>query len=198
MKKQFLFLTLTLLSTLPSYAFDLSEHEREQIILGDLPIQMPENIDWKVGEYQDRQVLKSGIKGATVKSWIDREEGNGFWMINDLKVILKSKERHEILIERKSGKAIRYIVDGKEKTPPDLKKSADCEDVAVSAEKVKVPAGTFNSIRTQVQCTEEGYVSWVATQKMSMGGMLKQFILDENQDANKPEYIVELVKFGNL
>ena len=158
------------------------------------------DIDWEVGDFQERQIKKGSIRVGRLKSWVDREENDeSFWLLSDLKIIFKKKQEIEILIERKTGTILKYIVDGEEQDPPDITKLDECEELSEAQETVKVPAGEYKSLRSVLRCEEEVIVNWTSEDKVNMGGHVRQALLKEGEeDPKKIDFLVELTKFGKM
>lgn len=197
MKSQLGIIILIFFSSFTSHSIDneiLSEAVRDHIIVQQLPIQIPQNLDWKVGDFQDRQIKKSGLNVGTLQSIVTKNEGAAFWLWNELKIVFQPKEIIETLIERKTGRILRYIVNGKEQSPPEM--TDNCVKISQVTEQIKVPAGTYNSIRVVTRCPEDTTAQWTAPTKVNMSGFIKLAMLNENEDLNKPEYTAELIKFG--
>ncbi|MEM7647346.1 MAG: hypothetical protein AAF203_10585 [Pseudomonadota bacterium] len=166
------------------------------LLKGDLSGQR--NITWEVGEYQRRNILGKFVRVGKVYSVIDREEGNGFWIKNDLEIITKPKEVHEALIDRATGEILKYVVDGVEKPVPNTSVADECDTLSEVQEMVTVPAGTFDTKRTVNRCPDDTYALWVNDQDVNMGGHIKQSLLTSDEDPKKHEYKVELTQFGKL
>lgn len=186
-----------LFCSLNSYAMDKSNLEifsQPSFVIRQLPDLKKLNL--KVGEFQNRDLKKSGLRLGTLKSWVDREESDGVWLLNEVKVILKPKQLIEVLIQRKTGKILKYIVDGEEKTPPDVTKMEDCEVLSEAAETIKVRAGTYKTERTIAKCDEDIMAVWTNYGDVNMGGFVRLAALEDEDKPNKQKYTVDLVQFG--
>ena len=154
------------------------------------------NLNWQVGEYQERTIKKGAFGVGSLKSWVDREEGDAFWLLNDLNIIFQGNKRVEALIERATGKILRYIEDGQEKSPPDVSQLETCEDLGESYETVNVPAGKFESTRTVLKCDDNYVAIWIHHGSLvNMNGHVRQALLG-SANPTDIDYLVELTKYG--
>lgn len=178
---------------LSAQSFNIDTFNSDEFMARQLPDL--KDIQWKVGDFQERRIKKGAINAGTLNSSVDREEGEAVWLINELKIMFKKKQLIEALIEKKTGKILRYIVDGEEKDPPEAEELEDCELLSEIKEKVKVPAGTFATTRSIIKCDEDTVAIW-ANPNVNMGGHVKIAELGKDANPKKPKHYVELVKFG--
>ncbi len=154
------------------------------------------NIDWKVGDFQKRELFKGGLRGGTLHTWIDREQGAAIWILSHLKIIFQKRQFIEVLMDRQSGKILKYIVDGEEQDPPDVTDIENCKVLAEAKVKIKIPAGEFITDRTIAKCDQDVLGIYEADD-VNMGGFVKLTVLGADEDPSKPEYTVNLVEFGS-
>ena len=155
-------------------------------------------VDWKVGEFQKRRIVGKVFTVGSVYTFVEKEEGDAIWVKSELDIISQDKQIHEILMDRKSGEILKYIVDGEEKEAPDLGQSEDCEMIEQKTETIRVPAGQFKSTLTVNRCPDDTYAFWVNDKDVNMGGQIKQAILADDEDPKKHQYKVELTEYGMM
>ena len=168
--------------------------DAEKVLARELPDL--KNINWQVGEYQNRRIKKGFAKVGTLKSWVDRDEGAAFWLINEIKVVLQKKKIIEVLIDRATGEILTYIEDGVEKDAPDTTQLEECQEISEVQNSVKVPAGDFDATRTVLRCPDESVAIWINHNEVNMGGHVKQALLGQDEDPDNPDYKIELEEFG--
>src|SRR4051812_9701129 len=75
-------------------------------------------VDWKIGDSQDFKVtLGMGLDG-TMRKEAFKEEGNAIWLRQELKLPI-ANDTSEMLVDRDSGRILKFIRNGKEESIPD-------------------------------------------------------------------------------
>lgn len=152
-------------------------------------------IKWRIGDFQNRELFRGNLRGGTLKTWIDREEGRAVWILSELKIVFQRKQFIEILLDRRTGEILKYIVDGKEEEPPSVADLDDCKALQQAKVRITVPAGEFVTDRTILQCDEDYFGVYEAS-GVNMGGFVKLTVLDEDLKITSPDYTVNLTEFG--
>ncbi|MBI3557581.1 MAG: hypothetical protein HY074_15075 [Deltaproteobacteria bacterium] len=129
-------------------------------------------INWKVGDMQDSKVsLSLGMEGTMHKE-ATKEEGNGIWIKNVLTLPIQS-DTQELLIDRTSGKTLKYVHNGKEEQMPE----SNIEIIGTKNETITVPAGTFKVTHVSAKSKDVQAIEiWMNPRDISLDGAAKEFL----------------------
>lgn len=143
-------------------------------------------IDWKVGDSQDYKVtLGFGLEGTMHKDAF-KEEGNAIWIRQELKLPV-ANDSSELLIDRNSGKVLKFIHNGKEEQVPDDK----IEIVSSKNDVVEVPAGKFKVLHVTAKSKNVQQIEiWLNPRDISLDGAAKVYM-----DQGMMKITMELTKF---
>jgi hypothetical protein len=133
-------------------------------------------IDWKVGDTQDYKVtLSMGLEGTMHKEAF-KEEGNGVWIRQEMKLPIMN-DTSELLMDRNSGKILKYVHNGKEENIPDGK----IDVIATKNDVVEVPAGKFKVLHVTAKSKDVKQIDiWANMREISLDGTAK-VVLDQGQ-----------------
>ncbi len=141
-------------------------------------------INWKVGEYQEYAL--SPLPGS-VKKNVASEEGNAIWIMNDVNAMGQS-QKSEILLDRATGKVLKYKENGQEKQLPDDK----IEVIDQESTTITVPAGTFEVIHITAKSEKAKKIEiWANPRDITMDGGAQMYI-----EAGFLPMTLKLTKFG--
>lgn len=143
-------------------------------------------IEWKIGDAQTYKVtLGMGLDGTMEKEAF-KEEGNGVWVRQQLKLPIMN-DSSEMLIDRNSGKILKYLHNGKEEKLPD----GQLEIVSTKNEVIEVPAGKFKVLYILAKSKDVQKMEiWMNPREISLDGAAKVFI-----DQGMMKITLELTKF---
>ncbi len=129
-------------------------------------------IDWKIGDSMAYNIKAFGSNMGTSTKTVTREEGNALWMEQSM-AMMGQNQKVEALIDRASGKILKYIVNGKEQSVPDDALEIISQDYA----DVTVPAGTFKSIHIVAKSKSiQKLELWANPSETCMDGALKTIV----------------------
>ena len=141
----------------------LSNHELVQMVE---PLNV---INWKVGDaahYKLSMLLGSG----TMDKSVDKEEGNGVWIKQDVN-LGPQKEVIEMLLDRATAKILRFKRNGMDQAIPDDK----IEIISQDTQEVTVPAGKFMAIHIVAKSEKISKIEvWANPKDTCMEGTIKQ------------------------
>ena len=126
-------------------------------------------INWKVGDSADYSVAMGMFGNGTETKAVTKEEGAAVWMHVEIK-IMGQNQTVDALINRADAKILKYIVNGKEETPPSDKPEIISQDYT----SVTVPAGTFKAIHIVAKTSQSPKMElWLNPKDTVMDGSLK-------------------------
>lgn len=129
-------------------------------------------IDWKIGDSMAYNIKVFGSNMGTSTKAVTREEGNAIWMEQSM-ALMGQNQKAEALIDRATGKILKYIVNGKEQTVPDEALEIISQDYV----DVTVPAGTFKSIHIVAKSESiQKMELWANPSETCMDGALKTIV----------------------
>lgn len=141
-------------------------------------------INWKVGEFQEYSI--SPLPG-TMKKNVASEEGNAIWIVNDINMMGQA-QKSEMLLDRATGKVLKYKENGQEKQMPEQK----IEIIDQEATTITVPAGTFEVIHITAKSDQAKKIEvWANPSKISMDGGAQMYI-----ESGFLPMTLKLTKFG--
>ena len=134
-------------------------------------------INWKVGDSADMKVELGGMPfGGTMHKEATKEEGTGIWLKSQLNLTIMNDEQ-EMLLDRNTGKVLKFIHNGKEEALPDEKITI----VKTEAAQITVPAGTFKCMHIVAKSDQVPAIElWENTRDVSLDGALKEY-MDQGQ-----------------
>jgi hypothetical protein len=143
-------------------------------------------INWKVGEYQEYDMTAIfGSLGKMTKK-VASEEGNAIWVKAEVTGMMSQKV--DTLIDRATGKVLKYVENGQEKQMPDDK----IEVISQDATTITVPAGTFEVIHIVAKSEKIKKLElWANPRDITMDGGAQMVI-----DAGMITVTMKLTKFG--
>lgn len=144
-------------------------------------------IDWKVGDAQAYKVVLGGFgMEGTMNKEVTKEEGNAVWVKQELKLPIMS-DKSEMLMDRNSGKILKYIHNGKEEKAPE----GDVEIISTSQETIEVPAGKFKVIHVKAKSKDVQDIQiWINPRDIALDGAAKLYM-----DQGQIKITMELTKF---
>ncbi len=146
----------------------------EQIQLAELSrtVSTLSLVNWKVGDAQNFKVtLGFGMEG-TMNKEATKEEGNAIWLKTVLKLPI-ANDTTEALIDRDSGKVLKFIHNGKEAEVP----SGELEIVSTNNETIEVPAGKFKTIHVIAKSKDVKQIEiWINQREIALDGSAKVFM----------------------
>lgn len=160
-------LSLSSLSAVAAPVTVLSTAQMNQLMTAPIPLNL---INWKVGETAnfDVSVGPFGKLGTMVKT-VTREEGNAVWISQNADLAIQ-KDSSEILLDRATGKVLKYIHNGKEEQMPD----DEIEVISQDTTEVTVPAGTFPCMHVVAKSKQVQKIElWANPRDTVMEGTLK-------------------------
>ena len=130
-------------------------------------------IDWKVGDRLSYQITFGFLgKIGTIEKEITKEEGAGVWL-RQVTLLTDKSDIQEMLVERSSGKVIKYIKNGQEAVYTE----EVLLDPAQTHESVTVPAGTFEAVHLTGKTQNGGKIDlWSNPEKTAIDGMIKSTV----------------------
>ena len=144
-------------------------------------------IDWKVGDSQSYKVVLSGfgMEGTMQKDAI-KEEGNGIWIRQELKLPIMN-DKSEILFDRDTGEILKYIHNGKEEAAP----KGDLEVISTKQSTIQVPAGKFKVLHVMAKSKDVQDIQvWMNPTEIALDGAAKMYM-----DQGQVKITMELTKF---
>lgn len=144
-------------------------------------------INWKVGEYQEYS-LEAGFFGniGTMTKKADREEGNALWLKSEVTGAMSQSV--EALIDRATGKMLKYRENGQEKEVP----NDPMEVISQDAVSITVPAGTFETIHIVAKSAKVKKLEvWANPRDITLDGGAQMIV-----DAGMVTVTMKLTKFG--
>lgn len=144
-------------------------------------------INWKVGDSEDYKVDLGGLPiNGTMHKEATKEEGNGIWIKQDLDLMIQ-KDSQEMLMDRNTGKVLKFVHNGKEEEMP----SDKIEIISTNNATVTVPAGTFKVMHIVAKSQQVPAIEiWENTRDISLDGTAKTYI-----DQGQIKITMELTKF---
>lgn len=144
-------------------------------------------INWKVGDNSDYAVTLEGLPiNGTLHKEATKEEGNGIWLKQDLDLMIQ-KDSQEILMDRNTGKVLKYVHNGKEEAMPDDK----IEIVSTNSAQITVPAGTYKVMHIVAKSKQIPAIEiWENTRDICLDGTAKTYM-----DQGQVKITMELTKF---
>lgn len=143
-------------------------------------------IDWKVGDSQEYKVdAGMGLGGKMVKK-ATKEEGNAIWVSQELDMMIM-KDNSELLIDRDSGKVLKFLHNGKEEQVPNEK----IDVISTKQETIQVPAGKFKVLHVTAKTSSGNQLEiWTNPREISLDGAAKLYV-----DQGMMKITMELTKF---
>jgi hypothetical protein len=177
-------LAVLLLASIPaSYASEFPIITSMQTALEATALQ---GIDWKVGDSSEYSVKLKGMKLGTMSQSVTADEGASFWLKQEMNLMIQ-KQVVELLMERATGKILKYKLNGKEQAPP----NETVEVIDQEYTEVTVPAGTFKAVHITAKTTQVPKLDiWLNPTDTVMDGMLKTIVPQQGM-----EMVIELTKF---
>lgn len=144
-------------------------------------------INWQVGDSQDYKVSLGGFgMEGTMHKEATKEEGNAIWVVQDLKLPIMN-DKSEMLIDRNSGKVLKFIRNGKEEKAPE----GDIEIISTKSDVVTVPAGKFKVLHIKAKSKDVQDIQiWMNNRDISLDGAAKMYM-----DQGMIKITMELTKF---
>lgn len=144
-------------------------------------------INWKVGEYQEYALSSMIGNMGDVKKNVASEEGNAIWIVNNVNA-MGQQQKAEILLDRATGKILKYKENGQEKAVPDDKLEVIDQDSTT----ITVPAGTFEVIHITAKSEKAKKIEvWANPRDITMDGGAQMYI-----EAGFLPMTLKLTKFG--
>lgn len=133
------------------------------------PVRGP--LDWKTG---DRAVyeISSGFAKGKAEQFVREESATALWTQTDVNMGFLGRQKIEIEYDRATGQIKTLWVNGRQQTPPD---PTDMETIESRQERIRVPAGEFDSTFARMRSRKDGKVQegWSNASAVPMGGMIK-------------------------
>lgn len=129
-------------------------------------------LNWKVGDTNEYVMEVGGFIRGTAVMAVVQDTGDAFWLNQDMDLGFAGKHKAEVLLQKADGKILKFILDGKEQTPPD---AGDMEVVEMKESQVQVPAGSFKCVYAKLRSKKDGneQEAWLNPQEIPMSGLLK-------------------------
>lgn len=136
--------------------------------LAEIPMN---TIEWKVGDSTDHSVvLGIGLRG-TMHEEATREEGDAIWLKQDIKLQVVN-DSSETLFDRKTGKVLKYIHNGKEEPVP----HSDLDIIETKNCVVEVPKGKFSCLYVKAKSKNIEVIEfWINNREIPLAGIAKLF-----------------------
>lgn len=133
----------------------------------------PGPVTWKVGDRMDYEIDATFIgKIGTMSVEVTQDEGDAVWL-KQSSVIASSPDVQEMLVDRASGKVLRYLKNGQEAAYPTDEPTIISQD----DESVTVPKGTFESTHVVESTADVSRIEiWSNAQATAIDGMLKTVV----------------------
>ncbi|MBI3544456.1 MAG: hypothetical protein HY075_14385 [Deltaproteobacteria bacterium] len=134
-------------------------------------------INWKVGDATDYNVSLGGFgMNGTMRKEATKEEGEAIWIKSELKLPIM-QDTQEMLMDRNTGKVLKYLHNGKEENMPDEK----VEIVKTAYESVTVPAGTYKCTHVWAKSEQVQDIQiWMNNRDIALDGAAKMY-MDQGQ-----------------
>lgn len=143
-------------------------------------------INWKVGDYTDYKVTAGFGLSGTMHKEAFKEEGNGIWIKQQLQLPV-ANDTAELLLDRDSGKVLKYIHNGKEETYPD----EALEVIESDSADIEVPAGKFHTMHVVAKSKNIKKIEiWINPRDIALDGSAKVIA-----DQGMMKLNLELTKF---
>jgi hypothetical protein len=150
--------------------------------------------DWKVGDNTFHQFMYKAMELATMEWTVFKDEGTSIWVRHIWTNPDGTKDRVEELVDKETGKTLKYIRNGKEEEVP-----AEGNPIKVISSKdttVTVPAGTFAAKLMVTESDELGVAdTWQNEQEIPLSGVLKVVFY---KGANRLKITMQLVEFTKM
>ena len=129
-------------------------------------------LNWKVGDSADYNMTAVFGNIGTLHKEITKEEGHGVWM-SETTNAMGQKDVSEVLIDRDSGKVLKFVHNGKEETYPDDTPQVISEEYT----SVTVPAGTFKAMHVVAKTKQISHIEiWENMKDVVMDGSIKEIM----------------------
>lgn len=153
------------------------------------PISPMNLINWKIGDFQDCNINAEGMTLGTIHRVVESNEGNGVWLKEETSGALIGQHTTEILLDRGSGRILKFKQDGKDTTPPSDSFKVTHSDKAT----ITVPAGTFDTVHyTGTSQKPNDTEIWLNDQEINIDGMAQMKEITQNIPI-----MIQLAKFGH-
>ncbi|MBI4042843.1 MAG: hypothetical protein HY391_05135 [Deltaproteobacteria bacterium] len=176
-----------------------SENEVRRIALEvaqqmTLPQLAAGGIDWQAGEWSSYEMSLAIAQGTMVK-FVSKDEGDKFWMTLLTKLDFFGQPyqvESKMLIRRADGAILEFYVDGQKQEVP----QQDVTLISQEAERITVPAGTFDSIHVKMTVSQDGQTmnvdTWMNPRDVNLDGTIKMV-----QEGGLMSTTLELTGFGD-
>lgn len=141
---------------------------------------------WEVGDTANYKVTQGFLQGRVTQQVTSKTEEEA-WLKQELKVMGRIEEAETLV--GKNGEVKRVIVNGREQRVPE---PDELEVIKTEETEVRVPAGTFKAIYTEILQKSNNKISkaWLNPQEVPIGGLIKGI-----QPHSKGNIVLELVSY---
>lgn len=176
-----------------------SENEVRRIALEvaqelTLPQLTAGGIDWQMGEWTSYTMSLAIAQGSMVK-FVSQDEGDTFWMTMLMKLDLFGQPyqvESKMRIRRADGMILELYVDGQKQEVP----KQEVTLISQEADRITVPAGTFDSIHVKMTVLQDGQTmnidTWMNPRDVNLDGTIKMV-----QEGGLMGMTLELTGFGD-
>lgn len=167
------------------FARELTLAQLEAAAAADLTIN--NLINWKVGEYQEYAISSMLGNMGTMTKKVASEENNAIWIVSQVDAMGQG-QKVEVLMDRATGKVLKYRENGQEKQMPE----DSIEVIDQEATTITVPAGTFEVIHITAKSQQAKKIEvWANPRDITMDGAAQMYI-----EAGFLPMTLKLTKFG--
>lgn len=150
--------------TINNYGFELSKAVMQSV-------DAQAGFEWKVGDTASYNMNMGFVKGKIVMTV--KSVGDNKVVINqDMDMGFMGKQNCDQTVDTTNGKTTKIVCNGKDQ---DLPEDGDIEVIDITAETIKVPAGTFECahIKAKKTSSNEEINQWAAPKQVPVTGMVK-------------------------